>query len=253
MRRVVVLSACLAAALSAASAAPAAALERVEGTFFAEYTDGAYEVDQGEIVLFANLDPFLSHGVVSDDAPGGDPLFEAPVSKKNGTRLLRGAPFLTTGAYAFHCPVHPDMVSRLDVGPGGTPLPPDGTAPSAGVKVKRTSLAALLRRRKLTVSANPAEIMDVGFTARAGGVTLAAARRTYLTTGSRRLVLKVSRAAALSLRARVAQFRSRGRRSLRLQVSAVLFDLAGNAGRGRGGLNLRVPGPRAPRGGPRAR
>ena len=251
VRRLLILSACLVAA-SAASAAPAAALERVEATFFAEYTAGFYEIDQGEIVLFANRDPFLTHGVVSDDAPGGDPLFEAPVIKKNGTRLLRRAPFLTTGAYEFHCPVHPEMVSRLDVNALGSPLPPDATAPTAGVKVKRISLAGLLRRRKLTVTANPAEIADVSFKASAGGVALATATRTYLTSGPRKLVLKVPRAAARNLKSRVAELRARGRRALKLRVAAGLVDLAGNAATSRGGLTLRLPVPPSPRGGSKA-
>jgi plastocyanin len=247
VKRLLALSACLAAAM-AATAAPAGALERVEGTFFAEYGAGSYTVDQGEIVLFVNRDPFLTHGVTSDDASGGDPLFEAPVIKKGGTRLLRGAPFLTTGSYEFHCPVHPEMASRLDVNASGAPLPPDGTAPSAGVKVKRISLAGLLRRRKLRVRANPAEVADANFKASAGGVPLAAARRTYLTVGPRTLVLKISRAAARSLKSRVAELRPRGRRVLKLRVAASLVDLAGNGGTSRGGLSLRLPGPPRPGG-----
>src|SRR5262245_9586711 len=154
------------------------ALERIEGTFCSEYSAATYEIDQGEIVVFANRDPFLAHGVVSDDAPGGEPLFEAPVVPKGATRLLRRAPFLTTGSYDFHCPVHPKMVARLDVNANGAPLVPDETAPSAGLRVKRTSLSRLLRRRKLRVRATPAEIADADFEARAGGVVLASARRT---------------------------------------------------------------------------
>jgi len=250
VRRLLALSACLAAVASAASAAPAGALERVEATFFAEYTAGFYAIDQGEIVLFANRDPFLSHGVVSDDEAAGAPLFEAPVIKKDGTRLLRGAPFLTTGSYVFHCPVHLEMISRLDVNANGAPLPPDATAPTAGVKVKRIGLAGLTRRRKLIVMVNPAEIADVNFKARAGGVALASARRTYLTAGPRKLVLKISRAAVRSLKARAAELRAAGRRLLKLSVGAAMVDVAGNAATSRGGLTLRLsaPQPRPPKG-----
>lgn len=241
MKRLLVLSACLAGLGSASAAAPALALERVEGTFFSEFTAGSYEIDQGEIVLFANRDPFLSHGVVSDDAPGGDPLFEAPVIQRGSTRLLRGAPFLATGSYDFHCPVHPKMVARLDVNANGAPLAPDATAPGAGVRVKRISLARLLKRRRLTVTASPTEIADANFTARAGGVKLASAHRTYLTVGSGTLALKLSRAAAGGLRARVAELRAKGRRKLPLRVSAALVDLAGNAASTVGGISLRLP------------
>jgi plastocyanin len=243
VKRLLALSASLAAFASAFSAAPADALERVEATFFAEYTAGFFAVDQGEVVLFANRDPFLAHGVVSDGLQGSRPLFEAPVIKKNGTRLLRGAPFLTTGAYQFHCPVHPEMISRLDVSASGAPLPADSTDPTAGVKVKRVSLAGLTRRRRLTVRVNPAEISDANINARAGGVLLGNARKTYLTTGPRRVVLKVSRAAARELKRRAAELRAAGRRSLKLGVRAGLVDLAGNAATSRGGLTLRLPAP----------
>ena len=245
MRRLLALITCLVAMGAAAAATPAAALERVEGTFFSEYSAGSYEIDQGEIVVFTNRDPFLAHGVVSDDAPGGEPIFEAPVVPKGNTRLLRGAPFLATGSYNFHCPVHPKMVARLDVNANGAPLPPDATAPSAGVRVKRTSVARLLRRRKLRLTTTPAEIADASFTARAGGVALASARRIYLTTDPIRLVLRISRAAAADLRERVAELRAQGRRRLPLRVSAALVDVAGNAATSGGGLSLRLPGGRA--------
>ena len=243
MKRVLALSACLATVASAAAATPASALERVEATFFAEYTAGFFAIDQGEVVVFANRDPFLAHGVVSDASVGSKPLFEAPVIRKNGTRLLRGAPFLSTGSYQFHCPVHPEMISRLDVNASGAPLPPDSTAPTAGVRVKRVPLARLIRRRKLIVRVNPAEISDAAINARAGGVLLGSARRTFLTTGRRKLVLKVSRRAARQLKRRARKLRARGRRALKLRARAALVDLAGNAATSRGGLTLRLPAP----------
>ena len=247
MKRLLALSACLATVASAAAATPAAALERVEATFFAEYTAGFFAIDQGEVVVFANRDPFLAHGVVSDASVGSKPLFEAPVIRKNGTRLLRGAPFLTTGSYQFHCPVHPEMISRLDVNASGAPRPADSTEPSAGVKVKRISLAGLIRRRKLIVRVNPAEISDANIRARAGGVPLGNKRRTYLTTGRRKVVLRFSRRAARELKGRAAELRAAGRRFLKLNASVALVDLAGNAATSRGGLRLRLPAPPRPR------
>ena len=110
-----------------------------------------------------------------------------------------------------------------------------------------------MRRRKLTVKVNPAEIVDAHFKARAGGVPLASARKTYVTAGQRKLVLKVSRAAVRSLKARVAELRAAGRRLLTLSVSAALVDIAGNTATSHGGLRLRLPGPRQPPSGPKGR
>jgi plastocyanin len=249
VKRLLALSACLLAA-SAASAAPAFALERVEATFFAEYTNATYTIDQGEVVVFANKDPFLAHGVDADDELGGEPVFSAPVvrPKTKELRLLTGAPFLTTGTYDFHCPLHASMTSTLIVNANGTPLPPDATAPVAGVRVKRVALAGLLRRRKLTVTVNPAEVSDAALRARAGGVALSSAQKIYLSPGRRRLVLRFGRKTARALKARVAELRSRGRRALKLRVSAALTDVAGNQATSRGGLTVRLPVPPPPQG-----
>jgi plastocyanin len=248
MRRAAAIGACIAAAALAAPAAPAVALERVEASFFAEYAASLYEIDQGEVVIFANEDPFLAHGVVSDDEAAGEPLFEAPViSPGAGIRLMREAPFLTTGTYGFHCPIHPGMTSTLEVNASGTPLPADDTAPTAGLTVRRIAIARLLARRRLTLFVNPAEVAEVALAARAGGVALASAQRTYLSPGPRRLVLKLSRKAARALRARVARLTARGRRLLTLTVGASLVDVAGNAGASRGGRRLRLPAPPEPK------
>ena len=123
MRLRVTLACLFASALAGAGAAPAGAIERIDAAFLSEYSAEAYAIDQGEIVTFGNRDKFLSHGLVSDS--GG--LFGASVITWGQVRLLRGAPFLTTGSYSFHCPIHQGMTAVLNVTAAGAPKPMDGT------------------------------------------------------------------------------------------------------------------------------
>jgi plastocyanin len=235
---------CLAAAAAMAAPATALASGPIEAVFFQEFASDHFTVDQGEIVAFRNHDPFLAHGVVSDDEEAGEALFSAPVISPEKTRLVYGAPFLTTGTYDFHCPVHPEMTSTLEVTANGSPLPPDATPPTAVVKLKRGRLAGLLNRRRIRFTIDPAEAADAAITVRAGGVTLARADRTYLSAGQRRLRLRASRAAIGDLRARIAELKSRHKLFVKLVVSAALTDVAANTSTSRGARRLRIPIPR---------
>ena len=153
----------------------------MDATFLAEYSAESYTIDRGELVTFGNRDTFLAHGVVSDAGS----LFSAPVISKGQVRLLRGAPFLTTGSYPFHCPIHPGMTSVLNVTAAGSPLPADAIAPSAQLKIKTASLGRLAGKRRLRVVVNPSEAVDAVVKASAEGVALARVERTYVSPGPR--------------------------------------------------------------------
>jgi hypothetical protein len=238
------LIACLSTVALLTGAAPAAALERIEATFLAEYGAPSYEIDQGELVTFFNRDPFLSHGLVSDATQGGERRFEAPVIAPKRRRLLRGAPFLTTGIYPFHCPVHPDMTSNLEVNSNGSPLPPDGTPPAAGLRLRTARLAPLVKRRVVRLSVNPSEATDVTLVVRAAGVPLRRIERTYLVPGPRALRLKIPRRAARALGRRVTELRRRGRKRIKLIARASLTDVAGNPAASGGSRAIRLRRPR---------
>jgi hypothetical protein len=216
------LIACTAAVLMAAAAPSSAlALDRVEAVFAAEYSLPEYTIDEGEIVLFGNRDPFFEHGVVSDAGNGAR--FRAGVVPKGGQRLLVGAPYLTSAGspYGFHCPIHPGMRSTLIVSSNGTPLPPDTAAPTAAVKIKANARTKLARKRRLKLTVNPAEIVDATVTAGVKGAGLGRAERTYLSFGSPKTVtLKFSKAAGRAVAGL--------RRGARLKVKVTLTDLAGN-------------------------
>ncbi len=243
IRRGLALSLCLAAGAALAPASAPAA-ETIDAVFFKEYSTSFFQIDQGEIAVFLNRDPFLAHGLVSDDEQGGEPLFSAPVVDPKRTRLVYDAPFLTTGTYDFHCPVHPEMTATLDVTANGSPLPPDATDPTAAIKVQTGRLAALLNKRRIRFTINPSEVADATITVQAAGVELAQTERTYVSTGLRGLRLRATRAAIGDLRKRIAKLKQKHRRFLKLVVSAELTDVAGNAAAAGGFRRLRLPIPR---------
>ena len=222
MRPQIALAYALAAlAAGALAPAPALALERIDATFLAEYSAESYTIDQGELVTFGNRDKFLAHGVVSDTSG----LFSAPVISLGQVRLLRGAPFLTTGSYPFHCPIHPGMTSALNVTAAGTPLPADATAPGALLKIKTASVARLTRKRRLRIVVNPSEAVDAVVKASVEGVELTRIERTYVSPGRRAISIKVERSAANAAARAIAKAAAAPR--LRLRVT--LSDVAGNA------------------------
>ena len=208
----------LALAAALAQATPASAVERIDGVFLSEYSSNNYVIDQGELVVFGNRDKFLSHGLASDSAG----LFSAPVIEQGQTRLLRGAPYLTTGSYTFHCPVHPPMTSTLTVATGGSPLPPDALAPVAAVKIKTGALGKLVRKKKLRVTVSTSEPADAVIAGGAAGVAIGRAERTYTAPGRRSFTIPVSGGAARKIagRARLGQ--------VTLRVKVTLTDAAGN-------------------------
>lgn len=229
--------ACVPLALLAAPA-PALAVERISGSFLAEYSAKSYVIDQGEIVTFANSDRFLAHGLASDQAG----LFDAPVIRQGQTRLVRGAPYLTAGGpYAFHCPIHPGMTAAISVSSAGAPLPPDGTPPTAAIKLKAPSARKLLKRRRLQVTVTPSEPVDVAIAAGVAGASLGRLERTYAAAGSRSFAFRVSAGAAR----RIAGVLARGGR-VRARVKLSLSDAAGNAAAAKRAVQL--AGPRRPPG-----
>jgi hypothetical protein len=196
----------------------AAAVERISSPFLLEYSSPSYVIDQGEIVVFENRDPFLLHGLVSDEAPHGVPLFSAPVLSRGQSRLVRGAPFLSGsgGSFAFRDPAYPGMTAELVVGPGGAPLPPDLVPPSAGVKIRAPRLDKLARSGVLRVVLAPSEAVDAALVVKARGRRLGRAERTYVAAGR------------YGLRLKLAKRPLRRRSSTRLRVVLQLTDAAGN-------------------------
>ena len=220
--------ACAICALTAFAAAPAgaAAFERIDATFLAEFSSPTYTIDQGEIVTFSNSDRYLAHGIAS-----GDGSVAAPVIGRGQVRLLRGAPYLTAAGspYPFHCPLHPGMTSELVVTASGSPLPADSTAPSSAVAVKTGAVAAL-RKGRLRIVLTPSEPVDAVVTAKVGAVSAGRLERTYLAGGRRSVTMTIS--------PRALKLARRATRPLKVSAKVSLSDAAGNAGGSRAARRL---------------
>ncbi len=197
-------------ALALLAALPAAASAQIalpiRAVFLKEYSKPNYVMNQGEIISYENDDPFLRHGVVGEG-------FFAPTSLPGGSRLVRGAPFLHAGTYAFHDSVYPEMTSTLTVTSSGAPLPPDNGKPSAKLKIVGHSAG------QIKVRVAPSEPVDVALSAFSGGARLGAALpRAFIVPGAR---------AAMSI---VLEPGAKGTLGGRLvEVRAKITDAAGNA------------------------
>lgn len=213
----------------AAAAAPASAIERVRAVFFQEFDREVYEVDQGELVTFVNADPFLKHGVVHDPMGPGDPLFSAPVIARGQKRLLRGAPYLPAGTYEFLSPGREKMTAVLEVGPEGTPLPPDAEAPKAGLRIRAATTRPLTRAGRLKVRVGVGEPVELTLIARMQGIKLAVRRALILRPGRRSFQLNIPSKVSKRLRRALVAAHGRGKRRFRLAVNAKLVDAAGNS------------------------
>ncbi len=195
----------LAGAFPAISAAQVAS--PVRAVFLKEYSRSNYTMNQGDVLVFENDDPFLSHGL----AGGG---FSSPVIPPGSTSLVRRAPFLPSGTYGFGDPANPGMASSLTVASAGSPRPADAAAPRAAIRIvtRRISRAGTIK-----VRARPNEISDVFLTARAGKRVLGTGSRAFLVPASRGIKIIMAPAAR-------AKFAGR----LRVEVTGAVTDIAGN-------------------------
>jgi hypothetical protein len=216
------------AAAALAFPGTAAALERITSPFLLEYSSPTYLVDQGEIVVFENRDPFLVHGLSSDATVAGVPLFSAPVLARGQARLVRGVPFLTGSgtAFRFRDPAHPGMTAELVIGPAGAPLPPDAILPAAGVRIRSGGLGRVSRSGVLRLVLQPSEPVDAAVVARLGGRRLGRTERTYVAPGR------------YGLRLRIGPGPLRDRTSAKLSVVVGLTDVAGNIATARAARRL---------------
>src|SRR5882757_2525539 len=142
----------LVAALVAGAAVPAGSsatvASPVRAVFLKEFSKSNYTMDQGQILVFENDDPFLIHGLLGS---GG---LLAPAVSPGQTRLVRNAPFLGPGTYFFHDPAHPEMGSSLTITSAGARLPADTVRPTAGIKVLTRAKKAA-RSGKIKVRVTP--------------------------------------------------------------------------------------------------
>jgi plastocyanin len=212
-----------------------------------QYFNSQVSPDQGEPVIFQNLD-FVDHDVVADaKGPDGTPLFRSEIIGRGASSPVAGTEFLTTGDYGFFCSIHPNMKGTLSVtgagspkprpgsggsggsggGSGGGSSPPpsspppssggsssDTTAPSVRIGITDRRLSVVRRRRSLRVRITTDEFITIGLAVRAGRRTIGT--RTFdVAAGTRTVTIRLRR-----------------RATSRLTVTATAADQAGNASTG---------------------
>jgi len=196
----------LLAALPAAAAAGIAA--PIRAVFLKEYSKPNYTMAQGDIVVFSNEDPFLSHGLFST-------AFSAPTIPSGSTSLVAGAPFLHPGTYSFADPSHPEMTSSLTVTTGGAPLPADALPPHATAKI--ISSGKQVAGGKVRVRVSPDEPVTASLKARVGKKSL----------GKASLALPLATRGVVTIAFDPATVGLAGR--FTLQVKGTVTDVAGHA------------------------
>jgi plastocyanin len=200
------------------------------------FTTPDVTMDQGEKVFFRNGDiTGTQHNVTSDAAgPNGQPLFQS-ATISNGTTIVEGAQYLTTGTYTFVCTLHaPGMAGTLHVTANGTPQQRPGsgspaadtTAPTVRVRLATAHQSSIRRSRKVTVSVSASEAVTISFkaTARVHGktTTIARGKAKLPAEGSTRRSLSLTSAGRKALN---------GKRAITVKVTARAVDAAGNVGK----------------------
>ncbi len=210
-----------------ATAAPAAADERISAQTRDQYVNPDVTIDQGERLTFFNGDLLDDHSVTATASNAANrPLFDSGVIGPGQEAVVEGAQFLGPGRYPYYCTLHPFMTGSVTVTGAGAPAPrPADTTPARlGVSIATGSLTALLRTRRLPVRARADEAATVRLVASAR-----IGRRTVtLATGAVTLTAAGSRATSLRLRP-AARRALAGRRSIGVVLTGQATDRAGNS------------------------
>jgi plastocyanin len=219
-------------AVSMAAAPAASADERIEAGPPQQYTTKTVTMDQGERLTFRNLDTDV-HDVTAKDKLQGKPLFSTPIIDTGSEVFVDDSQYLTTGSYDFFCSVHPFMTGTLKVSSAGTPVPRppgprpshDRTAPSVKLKLAKSRISRLRRKRKLSVKVTVNEAATIKLTATTlkSGRKVTLGKKTVKFTGarSRNVKIKLTRKGRRALKA--------GRKA-RVTVTASAEDKTGNVG-----------------------
>jgi plastocyanin len=199
------------------------------------YSSSVVTVDQGEALIFRNVD-LNRHDVVSKQQAGGKPLFSTPLQSTGGEAIVQGVQQLRGGNYEFFCSIHTYMTGTLTVTGAGAPAPAPGpsdtTAPKVGVRVLDSSVSKVRKNGKLRVEVTTDEggNSTVEASIRSGGKTTVIARGTRGFARPGKVALPLTSGGKKVLR---------NRKSVGVTVLASVKDGAGNDGRGTGKRTLK--------------
>ena len=218
-------------ALAMLACAPAAlADETVYAVPVDSYSSSVITIDQGEALLFRNLD-LNRHDLVSKQQVGGKPLFSTPLLSTGGEALVQGVQQLGGGNYPFFCTIHNYMTGTLTVtgagSPSPAPAPSDTTPPSVSIKVLDSSVSKVVKSGKLRVEVTTNESGNVTLSAtmRKGKktVTIANGAKGFARPGKATVSMALTKSGRSALK---------GRKSAAVSVSGHAQDGSGNTGHG---------------------
>ena len=218
--------------------APAAvADETVYAVPVDKYSSDVITIDQGEALIFRNVD-LNRHDVVAKDQAGGKPLFSTPLQSTGGEALVQGVQQLKGGRFPFFCSIHTYMTGTLVVTGSGAPAPAppagDTTGPKVSIRVLDSSVSKVRKNGKLRVEVtlNEAGNVKLGATMKSGKktVTIASGSRGFPRAGKATVAMPLTKAGRSALN---------GKRSAALTVSGQATDGAGNPGSGSGKRTLK--------------
>ena len=174
------------------------------------YTTPNPTIDQGERLLFRNLDISKHDVTARAKGPDGRPLFSTPLIASGEETVVNGAQYLTAGRYDFFCTIHAGMEATLTVTSAGTPA---ARPLAVSLEVVDGRLGAVLRSGRLRVRARTSETASVRLvaTTRAGRRTVTVATATAPVSGSRVVSMRLSSSGRRALA---------GRRRAEIVVSA---------------------------------
>lgn len=201
------------------------------------YSSSVITIDQGEALIFRNVD-LNRHDVVSKQQAGGKPLFASPLLSTGGEALVQGVQQLKGGNYEFFCSIHTYMTGTLTVTGAGTPTPAppqgDTTPPKVSVRVLDSSVSKVRKNGKLRVEVTTDEGGNATISAsmKKGKKTVVIARgtRAFSRPGKASLAMALTKQGKSALK---------GKSSAAVSVAAHVKDGAGNTGHGTGKRTLK--------------
>ena len=123
-----------------------------------QFAKSNFTIDAGQVATFSNTGD-ASHDVTSQtNGPDGQKLFESETITQGKNAAVNGTQYLTPGAYAFFCSIHPEMVAQLTVGAGTPVARPAVTLKVASKKVDKVASSGKLRV-KATASAAASNVV----------------------------------------------------------------------------------------------
>jgi plastocyanin len=156
------------------------------------YVAASYTMDQGDRPTFQNTGTGSHDVTAKTNGPDGKFLFSSPTIG-NGSTVVEGTQYLTTGSYAFFCTVHPlTMTANLQVSALGAPV----ARPKVDVLLANGKLEKIAKKGKVQATVKALTKSDgIALELALGKSVIATQKAFNLAAGQQRKVtLKLNKA-----------------------------------------------------------